>query len=111
MAAARKRSREEVAPDPQPNRLPGLLDSNMRKAEKFIARNWNGEDPTSRVSPRAKALDDQLFHGATLLDDCARSSNRRYLIVCFRLTNRESFQAFESAMLKGKVADEAHLKA
>ena len=110
MAAARKRSREAVAPDPQPNRLPGLSDSNIKKAEKVIARNWNGEDSTSRVSPRAKALDDQLFHGATLLDDCARSSNQRYLILSFRLTNRETFQAFQFAMLKSKVVDEAHFE-
>lgn len=110
MAAARKRSREAVAPDPQPNRLPGMSDSELRIAEKFISRNWNGEDPTSRVSPRAKALDDLLFHGATLLDDCARSSNQRYLILCFRLTIRDTFQAFQLAMMKSTVVDDAHFE-
>jgi hypothetical protein len=110
-AAARKRGREIVAPNPQPIRLPGLSELNIKKAEKYMARNWNGEDPSIRVSPRVKVLNDQLFPGASLIDDCSRSSNRRLLILGLRLTLRETFQAFELGMLNGKVTDEAHFKA
>jgi len=78
--------------------LTGLTGEDTKFAEKFIKTNWNGEDPTTRVSPRVRNLDVALFSGASLLDDCARSSNMRLLVLGFRFDVRQSFQGLVELM-------------
>ena len=71
----------------------GLTEADKKNTERLTAFNWNGEDPTSRVSQRARNLEVLLFPGATLLDDCARSYIGRLLLVGYRLEARSVFMA------------------
>ena len=68
-----------------------LTAEEKKSIRKFITYNWNGEDPSSRVSERVRHLDTDLFIGATLLDDCARSSNQRLVVYGFRLYLKAAF--------------------
>jgi hypothetical protein len=92
------RRRSPIAPPPPTPS--GLTEAEKRELKIFIAFSWNGEDSSSRVSERVRNLDTDLFPGATLLDEYARSNNQRFLVYGFRLYLKETFAVIASQLIK-----------
>jgi len=100
-----------ISREPPRNLTTGLNEQDKKKAAKFIASNWNGEDPSIRVSPRVERLDEILFPGASLIDDCARSSLQKFLVLGLRMRGDRTFDAFINCMRDSKVVPMEYVEA